>query len=111
MADTLHVDDRVTFAEEKRAYTVQAVSDDGRWAVCTKPFPPQQTVIYTVVDLVDEVRGTDNYWGLGYETREQCENACGMFERGEAEFSHRRPPIDCKITRVRPAAKTEVSRG
>lgn len=59
-------------------------------------------MIYTVVDRAEQVRGVDNYWGLGYETREECERACRMFETGEAEFSHRRRPIAFEITRVRP---------
>ncbi len=105
----MKVDARITFADERRAYTVQAVSSDGRWLVCTKPFPPRSTVIYTVVDTVEKLRGVDNYWGLGYETREACERACRMFESGEAEFSHRRQPIRYEITKVVEAALSGVT--
>lgn len=115
MSDAPQVGDRITFADEKRAYIVQAVSGEGRWLVCTKPFPPKSTVIYTVVDTVEKLRGTDNYRGLGYETRDECERACAMFETGEAEFSHRRPPIAYEITRVRATAErdsaTQLSEG
>lgn len=85
--------DKIGFAEERNSYT--------GWAVCTKPFKPKDTVIYTVVDFRDQVRGRDDCHGLGYETREQCENARDMFESGEAEHSHRHPPIALNVTRWR----------
>lgn len=59
--------DRIRFAEEKQRYTVRAVSADGRWVICTKPFNPHRTVIYTVIDFDSGVRGPDNYHGLGYD--------------------------------------------
>lgn len=99
----LTIGDKITFAEERLAYTVQARS--GRYLVCTKPFNPKHTVLYTVVDLVENVRGTENLiFGMGAETREQCEE---MIERLEgrtedgfrSEVSHRnRVPL--KVTRV-----------
>lgn len=96
--------DKIRFAEERNSYTVQVVSSDGRWAVCTKVFAPADTVIYTVVDFEDQVRGRDNFHGLGYETPEECRRACGMFESGEATYSHRHPPIPLNITRWRKGA-------
>ncbi len=66
------VGDRVWFASEKQAYTIQARG--GRYIVCTKPFNLRKTVLYTVVNLVERVRGTENLvFGHGAETREQCE--------------------------------------
>lgn len=96
--------DKIGFAEERNSYTVQAVSSDGRWAVCTKEFAACDTVIYTVVDFQRQVRGRDDHHGLGYGSREQCENACAMFESGEAEHSHRHQPIALNITRWRGSA-------
>jgi hypothetical protein len=93
----ISVGDKLKFLGEKQRYKVQAVSGDGRWAVCTKPFNLQRTVVYTVVDFVDGVRGVDNYGGLGYETAEHCERACAMFESGDAEHSRRHPPIPLRI--------------
>ena len=92
--------DRLRFGEERNGYTVQAVSTDGRWAVCTKPFKARRTVIYTVVDFVNDVRGVDNLvFGLGYETREDCEAMAALFEAGDAEHSARRhPPIPLRVT-------------
>lgn len=96
----VNVGDRIWFAEERIGYTVQAVSSDRRWAVCTKPMPLHDTVLYTVVDFTEYERGTDNIVGsLGYQDREDCEQAARMFESGDAEFSHRRQPIELKIKR------------
>lgn len=112
----LRVGDKVRFYGEKRAYTVQAVSSDGRWAAATKPFNVQNTVLYTVIDMLDRVRGRDDCYGLGYEDREECENAIGMFERGEAEHSRRFPPIALEVVEIvrcgdpsGPCASTEVA--
>ncbi len=91
--------DRITFAEERNSYTVQAVSEDGRWAAATKPFALQDTVLYSVVDFERQVRGVDNCHGLGYETRDECEYAVAAFDLGEAEHSHRYPPIPLNIVR------------
>lgn len=98
--------DKIGFAEERNGYTVQAVSTNGRWAVCTKEFAACDTVVYTVVDFKDQVRGRDNYHGLGYDTPEQCRRACSMFESGDAAFSHRYPPIPLHINRWRKGAQS-----
>lgn len=91
----LEVGDRIKFAEERAGYTVQAVSASGRWAACTRPFPLRRTVIYTLLDTVNMLRGVDNSIGnsLGYETRQDCEEVVAQFERGEFEYSHRMGPI------------------
>jgi hypothetical protein len=82
------VGDKVRFAEEKQAYTVQARSE--RFLICTKPFNPRRTVLYTVVDLVQRVRGTENLiFGMGAETREDCEQMLNRLERGDSEVSYR----------------------
>ncbi|WP_188131190.1 hypothetical protein [Paraburkholderia panacisoli] len=31
-----------------------------RYLICTRPFNPQRTVLYTTGDWVDEIRGPDN---------------------------------------------------
>jgi hypothetical protein len=61
----------ITFAREKRPYRVRARS--GRFIVCTKPFNPKKTVLYTVIDLVENVRGPEDLvFGMGAETDQQC---------------------------------------
>ena len=71
--DKVSVGSKIKFVSEKQKYTVQA-SDD-RFAVCTKPFNPRRTVLYTIVDFKEQVRGPENLiFGMGAETREQCED-------------------------------------
>ena len=69
-----NVGDKIRFAEEKRPYTIRAC--DKRFLICTKPynFKPK-TVMYTIVDLEEGIRGTDNYsigWCDYYNTKD-CE--------------------------------------
>lgn len=90
--------DSIWFHEEKQKYKVQAASE--RFLICTKPFNPKKTVLYTVVDLKQGLRGVDNYGGLGYESKEDCKDALKMFVSGEAEFSRRRPPIKLNIISI-----------
>lgn len=68
----LKVGDKIWFKNERQGYTVQA--RDERFIICTKPFNLQKTVLYTIIDLQDHIRGPDNMWcGPGYETRFECE--------------------------------------
>ena len=79
---------RVKFAEERNAYTVQAAGK--RFAVCTKPFNPQRTVTYSIIDWNEGVRGTENLiFCFGFETRDLCIEALQRLESGETEVSHR----------------------
>jgi hypothetical protein len=76
---SLSVGDRLRFEEEKQAYTIQAKGD--RYAVCTKPFNLKRTVLYTVVDVENQIRGTENLiFGDGAETREECEEMLARLE-------------------------------
>lgn len=79
------VGDKVRFAEEKQAYTIQARGS--RYLVCTKPFNPKRTVLYTVIDLEEKVRGTENLvFGAGAETREDCEEMLMRLEGRDTEL-------------------------
>ena len=70
---------KIKFAEEKQRYTVRAASE--RFLICTKPYNPKRTVIYTVVDLVENIRGTENLiFGRGAETDEQCAEMLARLE-------------------------------
>lgn len=105
----LAVGDRLRFAEEKRSYTVRAVSD--RWVICTKPFAARQSVIYTVLDLHHQVRGVDNHvLSLGYETDDDCIHALAQFLGGTAALSSRYKPIPLRITHWRVSAAHVASR-
>lgn len=71
---TAKVGDKIWFAEEVQGYTVRARNN--RFIICTKPFNPKRTVLYTIIDLEREVRGPCNMiFGPGFETDEQIEGA------------------------------------
>lgn len=102
--ETAKAGDKVKFAEERLAYTIQA--RDERYLVCTKPFNPRRTVLYTVVDLQERVRGTENLiFGMGAETPEQCADMLRRLQGRDSdlafqtEVSHRNR-IPLKVERV-----------
>lgn len=88
MSQCLRVGDKIWFKGERLGYTVQAVND--RYAVCNKPFNPKRTVIYCIVDFQRGIRSPeDRLFGLGAETREQCEEMLERVTNGETGLSHR----------------------
>jgi hypothetical protein len=94
------VGDRVSFEGERMPYTIQA--RDERFIICTKPFAPRKTVIYCIVDLVEQVRGPDNLiFGMGYETRQDCEDRLRDLNSPEfpVEVSYRRR-VPLNVTKV-----------
>jgi hypothetical protein len=100
----LKVGSKVKFKPEKRVYTVQA--SDARFAICTKPFNLKRTVLYTVIDFEENVRGTENLiFGLGAETRQQCERMLnrlnGHSDSGDSELvgtAHKMQPMKTKVS-------------
>lgn len=95
---TAHVGNRVWFAGEKRPYKIRARNE--RYLICTKPFNPKKTVIYSIIDLDEKVRGPDNLiFCMGYETEDQIAENMRMLADGEIEVSHRRR-IDLDVVRV-----------
>ena len=84
----LNEGDKVKFAEEKQRYVVQASNE--QFAICTKPFNLKKTVLYSVIDLKKQIRGTENLiFGMGAETKEDCQEMLKRLTSGEAEVSHR----------------------
>ena len=84
----MEVGDKIKFKSEKQRYTVQACND--RFVVCTKPFNPKKTVLYTVIDFERNVRGRENLvFGMGAETRKQCEEMLERLASGDSEVSYR----------------------
>lgn len=82
------IGDRIKFAEEKQKYTIQSRNE--RYLICTKPFNPKHTVLYTIVDLQKGIRGTENLiFGMGAETKEDCDAMLKRLDSGETEISHR----------------------
>lgn len=79
---------KIYFQEEKKPYTVRACND--RYLICTKPFNILHTVQYTIVDLIENIRGTENLiFGASYETDEECNEAILRLNSGETEISYR----------------------
>lgn len=84
----------VKFSGEKRPYRIRAC--DERFAVCTKPFNLKKTVLYTIIDLQRNVRGTENLvFGMGFESDIDCREALERLQKGESEVSFRNfVPLD-----------------
>lgn len=93
----VEVGDKVYIPDQKRPFRVRARDD--RYIICTKPFNPQHTVIYFIVDLVDKWRAPDNMiFCSGYETDEQCQERLQELQSGKIELSRRRGiPLDIDI--------------
>lgn len=80
--------DTFRFLGEKQKYTVRASSE--RYAICTKPMNALKTVLYTIIDCKEKIRGTENLiFGFGAETDRQCEEMLDRLESGETEISRK----------------------
>ena len=81
---------KIWFEEEKHPYTIRACDD--RYLVCTKPFNlRKKTVMYTMVDLHENIRGTDGY-AIGpydYYNQADCDSYLKELQNGEIEISSR----------------------
>ena len=85
----VEVGDKVYVPNEKRPFRVRARND--RYIICTKPYNPQRTVRYFIIDLKEKVRGPDNMvFCSGYETDEDCAERLQELQFGEIEVSWRR---------------------
>lgn len=85
---------KIWFEGEKQGYTVRA--SNVAFCVCTKPFNAQKTVLYTVIDWEQDIRGTENLvFGMGAESDEDCEEMLERLTLDETEVSHRnRVPLN-----------------
>jgi len=89
---------KVKFAEEKQMYTVMA--SNIKFLVCTKPYNPKKTVLYTIVDLDEKIRGTEDLvFSAGAETKQQCEEMLERLTKGESGISERNR-IKLAITKI-----------
>jgi hypothetical protein len=94
----LRVGSKVKFTEEKQAYTVRA--SNIAFAICTKPFNAQKTVLYTIIDWMNNRRGTENLvFGRGVETDEECQEMLERLTQGDSAVSERNN-IPLKITKL-----------
>ena len=83
--------DKIYFKSEKRPYRIKACNN--RYLICTKPFNLRHTVIYTIVDLYENVRGTNNlvFNPYDYAIQEDIEECLRDLENPKhpCEVSHR----------------------
>jgi hypothetical protein len=95
--------DKVWFPGQKQGYTVRVRND--RYVICTKPFNPRKTVMYTIIDMKQQIRGTENLiFCMGFETDEQCEEALQRLANGDSEIS-RRNRVPLVIEKIKDAPK------
>lgn len=91
----------VTFTEEpKGPYRVKAVCQ--RYAILTKPYNPQRTVIYTIVDKLHKIRGPNNLIFNMYDYKiqediDQCLKDLNVGRNGLAVSIKRKRGIDLNI--------------
>ena len=93
----VEVGNKVFVPGEKRPYGVRARDD--RYIICTKPYNPQHTVIYFIIDLTRKRRAPDDrVFCSGYETDEQCNERLKELQSGKIGLSTRRGiPLDIDI--------------
>jgi hypothetical protein len=94
----VEVGDKVFIPNQKKPFTVRARNE--RYIICTKPYNPQHTVLYFIVDLVNKWRAPDNMvFCFGYETGEDCRERLKELQDGAIELSVRRGmPLDIDIS-------------
>lgn len=79
---------KVKFCNEKQKYTVRASNID--FAICTKPFNAKKTVLYTIIDWANDIRGVEDLiFGFGAETNKQCREMLERLIQGESKVSYR----------------------
>ena len=79
---------KVKFKSEKQKYTVRCASK--RYAICTKPFNPAKTVLYTIIDKWTNKRAPEDLvFGMGAETNEQCLEMLVRILDGQSSLSRR----------------------
>lgn len=84
----LEIGTKIKIETHKQMFTVRA--SNVAFAICTKPFNAQKTVIYFIIDWNEDVRGTENLvFGMGAETDEECQQMLDRLTNGESEVSHR----------------------
>ena len=95
----LCVGTKILFDEEPVHYTIKALSE--RYAICTRLYNPKRTVIYTIIDFKEGVRGTNNLVFNIYDYKEQSDIDACMKDliNGECEIT-RRNRIDLSVKEI-----------
>jgi hypothetical protein len=80
---------KVKFYKEVKPYRVRCTSK--RYTICTKPFNPRHTVLYTIIDWQKQQRGpSDLIFGSPTETDAECLQLLVELLDGETALSSRR---------------------
>lgn len=96
----IRVGTKLKFRGERHRYTVQACNP--YFAICTKPFSARRTVLYTIINWVERIRGTEDLiFGMGFGDREHCEQALNRLMAQESSVSHRNR-VKLEIERIEP---------
>ncbi len=79
---------KIKFAEEKQRYTVR--SSNVAFTICTKPFNLYHTVLYTIIDFNNSIRGAEDLiFGVGAESDEECNEMLERLTNAESGISYR----------------------
>lgn len=76
--DLLKIGSNVYFESEKVPYVVKA--KDSRFAILTKPFNLQETVLYCIIDIHKGIRGPNNLLFNIYDYSDQYDINCCLEE-------------------------------
>lgn len=67
----LELGDRLYFKGEKKGFEIK--SRNQRYLICTKPFNPKKTVVYTILDSEELINSTNNYVFNPYDYLSQAD--------------------------------------
>lgn len=101
----LEVGHKIYFSGERNGYTVKALND--RFAICTKPYNPKRTVLYSIIDINRQVRGPNDlvFNMYDYTIQDDIDECMRDLESGETEVSYRRCAELC-IDKIKTKDKT-----
>lgn len=84
----LPIGTKIKFRGEKQRYTVRA--SNAAYTIATKPFNAQKTVLYTIIDFHEKIRGPENLiFSLGAETDREILFMMDRLTYGDSEVSGR----------------------
>jgi hypothetical protein len=82
--------DKIKFKKEKQRYIVRACNN--RFIIATKPFNAKKTFLYVIVDLVNKIRGPDNFYcRFNYEDPIEAQEALELLiesTEGKEEYDY-----------------------
>ena len=97
MLNSIEVGSKIFFGEDKNPFTVKAKNE--RFAICTKPFNLKKTVLYTIVDFEERIRGVDSFvFGVyDYAIQADIDKVLGGLADGTIGISYsNRVPLEIK---------------